>query len=475
MKNGLIFENEELIYYKNDKPYHAGAIKVDEDIYYIGSHGRAAKGRHIVHREMTNGLLERGTYTFGDDYKLIKGSFIPPKKRKKRKKKLSKQQQKVISLSVAAVLLIFAGILMTTKIKHPDPSTKAKKNQNQMLSEVETTEPEETTAPAVLFSVPEIKDPVLSSGSAMLLYQGQVSVQTAVEEGDPYRPLVFNYNLVGTDGILYISETANFYKADEYVLLDTASSVTIHNLKIGTKYYWKAVAGDQIHQGEFTTAKTTRFVKMEGVKNTRDIGGYVTQDGKTIKQGMIIRGTEIDALEAVGNNYFLDSNCVEQVQKTFGFVYDMDLRYSDVYSGNNPYQSRLGEQVRHKFYSAPQYGQIFQKNYETAVRNIFTDLANPDNYPMYLHCAYGADRTGTIVFLLMGVLNMSEEEMLREYHRTGFTSKTYAENTKMDVVIEGLRRDYAGDTLQEQIISYLLSKGVTQEQLDSIREILLTE
>lgn len=459
MKNGLIYENGELIYYRSDRPYHAGVIKVDKDIYYIGRGGRAVKGVHIVHGEMSNDILKRGTYTFGDDYKLIKGSYIAPKKRKKSKrssKSKSKKNTKFLLGGIIAIAVILVCLVVVKTIID---------NNNTRTPVVANTVEKEISLPTFTTEVN------LSAENARKVNNGEISMIEAVAAGEPYLPFVFEYSLADKDGVLLLSEQSNLTNAREYVLSANENELVIDNLKTDTNYYYKVIVDNEETVGSFKTAKGTRFIKFPGVFNTRDIGGYENLDGKTVKQGLLIRGTEIDGL--VEPSYFLESDYITTIQQDFGFVYDFDLRHGNIYSG--AYKSRLGDNVEHKFYNAPAYGAIFNSANKEMLKTIFSDLANPNNYPMYFHCTYGADRTGTIVYLLQGVLNMSEQDMLNEYQRTGFFNNDFADSKNLNSITEGLQ-SYDGDTLQEKVENYLVNEiGVTKEEINSIRSIFLED
>jgi hypothetical protein len=319
-------------------------------------------------------------------------------------------------------------------------------------------------------ALPQFEQAVLlCSKEAKQVYDGELKIENAVATGSPYRPFVFEYRLEKASGTLRLSEDSSFADAREYNLDKEKTSISIDNLKTGTTYYYQVEVSGKQYSGTFQTAASNRFISIPGTENLRDIGGYQTLDGKTVKQGLLIRGCELDGIQ--NEDYFVAAQDIAGVQETFGFVYDLDLRSPNIFEGD--YQSRLGAEVGHKFYDAPSYAQIFRPEYTDSLKNIFTDLADPDKYPMYMHCTWGRDRTGTVVLLLQGLLNVSEEDLMQEYRLTGYVTPAVATNNKMATVIMQLAA-YEGDTLQEQIVNYLTTTvGVTQEEIESIRSIFL--
>jgi len=402
-------------------------------------------------------FLKGGTYKFDDNYKLVKDWYVPAKRVEDNKKKKKIKINKYTAINIV-IIIIFILILLAV-IDFKIPNKDSFKDDGTSITTGQTN-----------IILPEFSEEVqLSSKLAGQLYAGEISVSEAITGGNPYRSFVFEYKLKDKDGLLILSEHPDYSDSKDIVLFKDQTSVSIDNLKTNQQYYYMVHVGEDSYTGQFKTAEGTRYIYMPGVYNTRDIGGYKTLDGKTVKQGMIIRGTEIDGL--VEPTYYLEEYAVKSVMEDFGFVCDFDLRAEGIYYGN--YESRLGKNVKHSFYTSPQYGGIFNVAYKNSLKKIFTELAVKENYPMYLHCTYGADRTGTIVYLLQGILNMSEKDMIREYQMTGFFSTNFATSDYMNVVSKNLN-NFSGNTIQEKIESFLIGEiGITKDQIQAIKNILL--
>ena len=112
------------------------------------------------------------------------------------------------------------------------------------------------------------------------------------------------------------------------------------------------------------------------------------------------------------------------------------------------------------------YNGIFTDDGKEKIRNVFADLADPDIYPVYLHCTYGNDRTGTVCYLLEALLGVSRGDCLKEYGLSNLALHNIM------LVEQGLD-SYAGETLKEKTEAYLMSCGISQAQIESIRTIFL--
>ena len=276
-------------------------------------------------------------------------------------------------------------------------------------------------------------------------------------------------------------------KADSYVVtyatneeLSDAKSVTttqnlvkINNLYAGTGYYWQVKAVYSEGEPEisdvftFSTAKTRRTVYIDGVSNTRDLGGIVNSNGQEIKQGLIYRGAQLNDITEAG---------IEQAVSELGIRTDLDLRQAGESGAGTA--SPIGNGVKYINQNAPQYALIAQ--YKTNVKNIIKVFADEDNYPIYYHCQVGRDRTGTIGALLLGLLGVDKEQIYMDYELSAFS---YAGGTLGSPTAEGLRsgmdslynylESYGDGDFSKNVEAFLLDCGITKEEIVSIRKILL--
>ena len=124
--------------------------------------------------------------------------------------------------------------------------------------------------------------------------------------------------------------------------------VSFNHLKTGTRYFYKVVvtlndATTLEAESFFVTAVAPRFVSVSSTQNStllnvRDLGGWmsVEQDGvkKSIRQGMIFRGCELDGYNDADCNIDPDAG-VSDMLGVLGIHTELDLRGESGIAGYN--------------------------------------------------------------------------------------------------------------------------------------------
>ncbi|MBQ8683813.1 MAG: tyrosine-protein phosphatase [Clostridia bacterium] len=287
---------------------------------------------------------------------------------------------------------------------------------------------------------------------------------------DKFAPADISFAWEGTDSryTLLLAENNTFSHAKQYTV--TTNMLFLNGLKGNTTYYWKVWGnGTTSDVYTFTTAATPRTVSIEGVTNSRDMGGWKTADGGWIKQGVLFRTALLDGITPRGIAY-----CLKELQiKT-----ELDLRRPDEGSAGTCF---LGKTVQYINISSPHYGvndgNIFLKSNHAPLREILHIFAEEANYPILFHCAGGRDRTGTIAFLLQALCGMREEDICREYDLSFFSANGETTPSEMHnrfflSLITGMKA-YSTGTWQQNVVQYCLDIGITESELKAIRKNLI--
>jgi len=291
---------------------------------------------------------------------------------------------------------------------------------------------------------------------------------------------------------LYVSETEDFADAWTYSVGQNIDTIDVYNLIPGRTYLWKAEYDDNgvitvAESGVFKTTGTLRMLKIDNIFNVRDMGGWIGLGGHPMKYGKIIRGSRLNVNNS--STKIITEDGIKELRKV-GIKAELDMRnrsnaanasYSflgsdiPIYNVENAYNSRIAT-----FANAPQSIQGIKKLIEWLKAG----------KPVYLHCSVGADRTGTVAYLVGALCGMSEDALSKEFELTSFSGdkienerdrpnperlirqRDYTgrldpndnnESYKFAKMVDKIKT-YPGNTLQEKVY-YHLKTGVNGESI----------
>ena len=163
-----------------------------------------------------------------------------------------------------------------------------------------------------------------------------------------------------------------------------------------------------------------RHVALEGCFNFRDLGGYRTPDGRRVRWRQLFRadslsrltGSDFDQLGAMGLATVIDLRTVSEVAERGrvewpapGITYH-HLPMLDVLPDRDEYVEWAAPD-----FVARRYADMLATG-ASAVAEALRVLADSRCHPAVIHCAAGKDRTGIISALVLGLLGVSDEDIV---------------------------------------------------------------
>ena len=258
------------------------------------------------------------------------------------------------------------------------------------------------------------------------------------------------------------------------------NSLAITNLKLNMQYTYtvKDASSATMLEDSFATQDgIVRNLYVDGVTNVRDLGGYAI-NGKRTKQGVIFRGGRLNENKTEEVTVLVSEQGKKTLLEDFGIKTEIDLRRLD----NNEVGTLaegtrvLGEGVA--YYQCPMrydYKMPGVLN-DNGLRKTFGILGKKENYPVYLHCSIGTDRTGYVAWLINAYLGVEEDLLWKDYL---FSNYGAIEGSR---VVSSISKGYVqklnnmpGETLSEKAKAYLLEREVEESELNVLREMMLGE
>ncbi len=287
----------------------------------------------------------------------------------------------------------------------------------------------------------------------------------------------------------------------------SAISLTLSLVILLTALFSVMSLGTEAVYGASNSSTASHRVTTEKIFNMRDLGGYTTLSGRTVKTGILYRSGEL-AYATSSDLKLLKSLNISQV---IDFRYKADKTYAPdkVPSGvtdtlvqvrKEPSSAASNAKSRYKkvsSYSKKTFmarvagsqkpvkesytrGLIFDSYSQKQYKKYFDMLlANTDGKPILFHCIAGKDRTGVAAVMTLLVLGVDEETAINEYAATNEFYKSVGSSkygASSGVTTDHIRKAIKDIKVKYGSLDAFFEKayGLTASKREQLRDIYLT-
>ncbi len=173
-------------------------------------------------------------------------------------------------------------------------------------------------------------------------------------------------------------------------------------------------------------------IRLQGQPNFRDIGGYLTRDGKKVKQGVVFRSGELPRLTEKDIQHLetLDIKTVvsflqqEEIDargddRLPSNVREIHLPITSGVDGDLPvkilHARQTGDFTNVRVELNPEIHRLLIREANEEYASLLRELAKPDSRPLVFHCSHGVHRTGTATAVLLSALGVPWETVREDY------------------------------------------------------------
>lgn len=164
----------------------------------------------------------------------------------------------------------------------------------------------------------------------------------------------------------------------------------------------------------------SRHIHFENVFNFRDMGGYRTNDGRSIQWRRIFRSSELHEMNESDAARAVDDLGVRTIidlrESTVAQQYPPHLLKSNAVSYHNMPLIPKFEKVTGPISNADFYIRLFNKpDFGARLVDILETMAESTADPIVFHCSAGKDRAGIVAAMLLGALDVREDDIVQDY------------------------------------------------------------